>query len=192
MGMSATPMPPGPVAGTTIADFTTRLIAFVIDGVILGVINQIVWFIVFRFLPYGVDILVDAIIILGLSAGYFFYFWASRKQTPGMIFMKLQVVQDGSGAALTQSQAIRRWAYLGLPLALSTLLSVSFGFLGFGLGLGALAFLFTIAPLVALVAIGWEIYLAYRTSQDARKQGPHDKAVNSVVVSYGPSPLGTR
>jgi hypothetical protein len=79
--------------------------------------------------------------------------------------------------------------YLGLPLALSTLLQVSGGF-GFGLvGLGGLAFLLTLVLIVALISLVWEIYLAYTTYQDPRKQGVHDKAVNSVVVSYGPSPF---
>ena len=188
-------MPPGPVAGTTIADFTTRLIAYVIDSVIIWVINFIVGLILVPLLIGalgGLYVLIHAIAIVAVSAGYFIYFWTTRRQTPGMIVMKLMVVQDGTGAALDQSAAIRRWLYLGLPLALSALINVGGGFFGgFGLaGLGGLFILFTLATLVAILSIGWLLYLAYRTSQDPRKQGPHDKAANSVVVSYGPSPLG--
>lgn len=188
-GMAAA-MPPGPMPNTTIADFVTRLVAFIIDAVILGVVNYIVWAVLGGVLLSlgGILILLHAILVAAISAGYFIYFWTTRRQTPGMMVMKLMIVQDGSGAALTQSQAIRRWLYLGLPYALSTLLSV--GGLGFGvIGLGGLAILFTLATIAAIVAFVWELYLAYTTYQDPRKQGVHDKAVNSVVVSYGKSPL---
>jgi uncharacterized RDD family membrane protein YckC len=187
---TATTMAPGPVAGTTIADFVTRVVAYVIDALILGVVGYVLWAILGGALLFSLGalaLLIHAVLIIAVSAGYFVYFWTTRRQTPGMIVMKLMVVQDGTGAALDQSQAIRRWLYLGLPYALSTLLSVGFGF-GF-FGLGALAILFTLAPLVALIALGWQVYLAYTTYQDARKQGVHDKAVNSVVISVGPSPL---
>jgi uncharacterized RDD family membrane protein YckC len=190
MGMGSAPMPPGPVAGTTIADFLSRVVAWIIDGVILGVVGQVLWLILFRILPLGIDVLVQAILVAAISAGYFIYMWTTRKQTIGMMVMKLEVVQDGTGAALGQSAAIRRWLYLGLPLALATLLSVGggFSFFAFG-GLGGLAILLTLASIVAIVAFVWELYLAYATSQDPRKQGPHDKAANSVVISVGPSPL---
>jgi uncharacterized RDD family membrane protein YckC len=192
MMAQATPLPPGPIAGTTIADFITRLVAFIIDSVILGIANYIVWAVLGALLLSlgGLSILLHAVIILAISAGYFIYFWTTRRQTPGMILMKLLVVEDGTGATLTQPQAIKRWMFLGLPLALSTLLSVGGGLGGFALGgLGGLFFLFTLATIAGLIALVWEIYLAYTTYQDPRKQGVHDKSVNSVVVSYGPSPF---
>jgi uncharacterized RDD family membrane protein YckC len=183
------PLPPGPIQGTQVADFVTRLVAYIIDAVILGVANYVVSLILFGILPFPVDLLVHAAVILAISAGYFIYFWTTRRQTPGMIVMKLLVVEDGTGNTLSQDKAIRRWIYLGLPLALSTLVQVGGGF-GFAtFGLGGLAILLTLALLAGLAALGWQIYLAYATSQDARKQGPHDKAVNSVVISYGPSPF---
>jgi uncharacterized RDD family membrane protein YckC len=183
VGMNQSGQPP-------IADFMSRVVAWIIDGVILGIAGQIVWAIVFAILPLGIDVLVQAIAVAAISAGYFIYMWTTRKQTVGMMLMKLQVQKDGTGAALNQSEAIRRWLYLGLPLALATLISVGggFSFFAFG-GLGGLAILFTLASIAALVAIVWEIYLAYATNNDARKQGPHDKAAGSVVVAIGPSPL---
>jgi uncharacterized RDD family membrane protein YckC len=173
-----------------IADFMSRVVAWIIDGVILGIAGQIVWMIVFGIMPFsGIGILVQALAVAAISAGYFIYMWTTRKQTVGMMLMKLQVQKDGTGAALNQSEAIRRWLYLGLPLALATLISVGGGF-SFALGgLGGLAILFTLATIAALVSIVWEIYLAYATNNDARKQGPHDKAAGSVVVAVGPSPL---
>ncbi len=187
--MSATAQP-GPLAGTTIADFMTRLVAWIIDSVILNLVAYVLFQILFRILPLGIDVIVQAIAVIGISAGYFIYFWTSRRQTPGMIAMKLLVVTEGTGQTLDQSQAIRRWMYLGLPLALVSLLSVTAGFGFFGFGLGILALLFVVAPIVGLIALGWEIYLAVQTNSDPRKRGPHDKAANSIVVSYGPSPFG--
>src|SRR5688572_7200366 len=173
-----------------IADFLARVVAWIIDGVILGIAGQIVWAIVFGIMPFsGIGILVQALAVAAISAGYFIFMWTTRKQTVGMMLMKLQVQKDGTGAALNQSEAIRRWLYLGLPLALATLISVGGGF-SFALGgLGGLAILFTLATIAALVSIAWELYLAYATNNDARKQGPHDKAAGSVVVAIGPSPL---
>ena len=193
MGMnqpgSVAPMPAGPAAATNTADFTTRVVAFVIDGAILWVANYIVntvlWGILILSLG-GLYVVVEALAIAAISAGYFVYMWTTRKQTVGMMLMKLQVVQDGSGAALDQSAAIRRWLYLGLPLALSALLSVGAGLYA---GLGGLYILFTLAFVVAVVSIGWQLYLAYATNNDPRKQGPHDKAAKSLVISIGPSPL---
>jgi len=182
VGMNQSGQPP-------IADFMSRVVAWIIDGVILGIAGQIVWALAYSILPLGIDILVQAIAVAAISAGYFIYMWTTRKQTVGMMFMKLQVQKDGTGAALTQAEAIRRWLYLGLPLALATLISVGGGF-SFAIGgLGGLAILFTLASIGALVALAWEIYLAYATNNDARKQGPHDKAAGSVVVAIGPSPL---
>jgi uncharacterized RDD family membrane protein YckC len=183
---AAAPLPAGPIEGTQIADFVTRLVAFIIDAVILGIANYIVWAIAFAILPLGIDVLVYSLAVAAVSAAYFVYFWTTRRQTPGMIVMKLLVVEDGTGATLTQDKAIRRWAFLGLPYALSVFLGVG----GFGFGfLGGLAILFTLAFIVAIAALGWQIYLAYTTYQDPPTQGAHDKFVNSVVVSYGPSPF---
>lgn len=191
-GGTSSTMPPGPVAGSTIADFVTRAVAFVIDGVIIWLINVVISLVLTPLLLValgGIFVLIQALAIVAVSVGYFVYFWTTRKQTPGMMVMKLMVVQDGTGAALSQDQAIRRWIYLGLPLALSALLSAGGG-LGFFGGFGGLAILFTLATLVSIGSVVWLIYLAYTTYQDPRKQGVHDKAVNSLVVSVGPSPLG--
>jgi uncharacterized RDD family membrane protein YckC len=185
MGMNQ-PGPAGPVAGTTIADFQTRLVAWVIDGAIIGAIAWVLDAVLYRSLILSLLELypiVIGLITAAVSAGYFIYFWTTRKQTPGMMAMKLMVVDSGSGAALSQPVAIRRWLFLGLPLALSTMVYVGGGF---GIGLVGL---FVVWTLIAVASIAWEIYLAYMTNQDPRKQGPHDKAANSVVISVGPSPL---
>jgi uncharacterized RDD family membrane protein YckC len=179
---------PGAGAMAT-ADFMTRVVAFIIDGAILWVANYIVNAILFSILIVplgGLYVVVEGLVIAAISAGYFIYMWTTRKQTVGMILMKLQVVKDGTGAALTQPEAIRRWLYLGLPLALSALLSVGAGLYA---GLGGLFILFTLAFVVAIASIAWQLYMAYATNNDARKQGPHDKAAGSVVVAIGPSPL---
>jgi hypothetical protein len=190
MGAGMASAQPGPLAGTTIADFMTRIVAWIIDSVILGVIGFVASQITFRILPFGIDLLAHAILIVAVSAGYFIYMWTVRRQTVGMIAMKLLVVTEGTGQTLTQSQAIQRWLYLGLPLAIASLLSVGLGFGFFGFGLGLLAILFVLAPIAGLIAIGWQIFLLVQTNNDPRKRGPHDKAANSIVVAYGPSPFG--
>ncbi len=182
---------PGPVAGTEIANFVTRLVAYIIDGFIIGIVNfilqQIVLGILFSIvlgiglIGFLIAIVLYTALIAGLSAAYFVYFWTSNRATPGMMVLKLQVVSGATGAALTQPQAIRRWMFLGLPYAIAIVTS-ALASVGFGLGFGGLGILSLLILLGAIASVAWQIYLAYTTNQDARKQGVHDKAVDSVVV----------
>lgn len=181
-------LPPGPVAGTTVADFTTRLIAYVIDSIGLAVVNFIVAQLVFAILPFSfIGSLLQIILVAAISAAYFIYFWTNRRATLGMQVMKIEVVNDGSGGAISQGQAITRWIYLALPGILAIAFFPAFGVSAIGLiGLGILTLL------IAVAALAWELYLAYTTAQDPRKQGVHDKAARTVVIAVGSSPFGAR
>ena len=60
--------------------------------------------------------IVFAIIGLAISGGYFIYTWTKRRATIGMQVLGMQVGDAGTGATLTQDQAIKRWLALGAPL----------------------------------------------------------------------------
>jgi uncharacterized RDD family membrane protein YckC len=181
-GWSAPPPPPvqpGP-AGLVYGDFTTRVIALIIDGIIVGIVTEVAFAILSAVglrlydlstlgLNFGYSPIVGiiySVVALAISAGYFIYTWTKRRATVGMEVLKLQVGDAGTGATLTQEQAIKRWIALFAPNALTI------GIYGFPL----------LGILIGLASIGWVIYLAYTTNQSPTKQGWHDVFAHSQVV----------
>jgi uncharacterized RDD family membrane protein YckC len=172
------PMASGPTTGVTYADLVPRIIAFVVDAIILNVVFWIAWSLVFTtlFITGGLGgVWVAAIIglvgYLVASAAYFIYTWTRWRATPGQRILSLETVNADDGATITQDVAIRRWLYLFGPSVLSSVLS-----LGAGYAIGILS------PLVSLAILAYYIYLLYSASQDPRRQGFHDKQVKTVVV----------
>ena len=165
---------PGPAPGIMYADLTSRIIAYVIDAIVLGIVWSIVWSVIFSalFFTSGFAILLVAGLVLGLiwaagSAAYFVYTWTRMRASLGQRVMKLETVNAGDGATLTQNQAIKRWAYLFGPAAVGIVLSNILGLIG---------------PLVGLLAFGYECYLLYTASQSSKRQGFHDVQAATVVV----------
>jgi uncharacterized RDD family membrane protein YckC len=102
----------GRVSSETVsADFGTRLVAWLIDGVIIGVPA----FILMMLLPI---ILIYPLVIVA-SVAYQLYFWATTGQTYGKKVMGLKVVSAETGELLTYSEgAIRYVGYLVSGVAL--------------------------------------------------------------------------
>ena len=164
----------GPAPGVAYADLVTRIIAYVIDAIALGIVWTVVWSVILGglFLTSGYGMLLVAGIVLGLlwaagSAAYFVYTWTKMRATIGMRVMKVEIVNAADGASLTQNQAIKRWAFLFGPAAAGIVLGNIFGVLG---------------SLLGLLAFGYEIYLLYTTSQSPKRQGFHDVQTGTVVV----------
>jgi uncharacterized RDD family membrane protein YckC len=162
----------GPAPGVSYADLVTRVIALVIDGVIL-VIPYIVLAILLS-IAGGVGSFVGSLLWAGLSAVYFVWTWTTMRATYGQKFMKLETVNAADGATLTQPQAIRRWVFLFGPNALAAILT--------NLPILGLAIL---GSLMGLVAFVYAIYLAYSASQSPKRQGFHDLQAGTVVVKRG-------
>ncbi|MEP7379989.1 MAG: RDD family protein, partial [Chloroflexota bacterium] len=167
-------------AGVTLADLPDRIIAFVIDAIILGIAGFIVSTVTLSVLGdnyagvFGfayrshniVSSLATALIMLGVSAAYFIGMWSRMGgATVGMRVMKLSVRDAMSGAPVNQAQAINRWLYVGAPFALSFL--YVWGVIGW---------------LVALAVFGYEIYLLMTTAQSPTRQGFHDMQAKTVVA----------
>lgn len=186
MDQSGVPAPAAAAASApeavVTADFVTRLIAYVIDLVVIGVATWIVNAILgnLGFIGLVLTLVVD----IAISAGYFIYLWTNRRATLGMQVMKLQVLRADDGGTLAQDQAIRRWLYLGLPSILSLAFAPLAGLAGLGAqgALAAAALVLLLSPIVLIVSIAWMAWLAYQTNKDPDGQGPHDKAAASVVV----------
>jgi uncharacterized RDD family membrane protein YckC len=168
-------------AGLALADIPDRLIAFVIDAIILGIVGFIVSTITTSVLgdnylgilglqsfrtPSLISTIVAVAIMAAVSAGYFVYMWTRMGgSTVGMRLMKVRVADATSGGPVSQSQAINRWLTIGLPLAL-------YQFYGWSL----------IGWLIALVAFGFLVYLLVTTAQSPTRQGFHDTYAKTVVA----------
>jgi uncharacterized RDD family membrane protein YckC len=169
------PTPQGPVVagypmpyyapGKTYGGFLIRLVARLVDGVIISVPLGVL-FIVFAVLAggiasqtnttdqnaqtavglgiVGVWLLIVTLATLG-TVVYFVYFWGTSGSTLGMRIFSLRIVDADTGAPIGIARAIVRY-------------------------------LMSIVNSVACY-IGW-IWVAF----DPRKQGWHDKVANSVVI----------
>ena len=169
---------PGP-GGVALADTPNRIIAAVIDFIILGVIGFIVSTLTTSMLgddffggllitTFKVPSLISSVLAVALmlvvSGAYFIGMWTQMGgATVGMKALKLSVRDSMSGGAITQQQAINRWLLLGAPVAL-TWFQV---FLGFILG---------------IVVLVYYIYLLVTVAQSATRQGLHDTYAKTVVA----------
>ena len=98
------------------AGFWIRVVAYIIDAIIVGVFNGIWSFGVtaaaggsIQGAPYVLIVLIEALV----GVGYFSYLWSSRGQTIGMMATNLEVIRE-DGSRLTMGQAIGRVFALAL------------------------------------------------------------------------------
>ncbi len=169
-GFQSAPIAAGPAPGVAYADLITRIIALVIDGIVLGIGYAII-VVVLQVLGGWPAFLVGGVLYFALNAAYFIYTWTRMRASYGQKFLNLETVNAADGATLTQDQAIRRWAYLWGPGALAQVVTYGGGIL---LGL--------IGSLLGLLAAFYELYLLYTASQSPKRQGFHDVQAGTVVV----------
>jgi uncharacterized RDD family membrane protein YckC len=166
----------GPAPGVAYADIVTRIIALVIDSIILWIPYMIVatilagMFILSGGAMYTIIGLVIGVLYAALAGAYFVWTWTTQRASYGQKFLKLETVNAADGATLTRDQAIKRFIYLYAGNLLSIV-----GNQVFGLGLGSL---------LALVGLGYIVYLLYTTSQSPKRQGFHDVQAGTVVVKH--------
>jgi uncharacterized RDD family membrane protein YckC len=175
--------PPQTASGLVYADVPNRAVAYIIDAIILFVINIVVGIIVGTFLPSATvnpnatdifnvvqvnyaAVVVTALIGLAINGIYFIYTWTQMRGSPGQKMLGMQVGNAADGATLTQEQAIRRWIFLGAPFGLASALTP----------IGALGIL------ISLAGLAYFIYLLVSTAQSPTKQGLHDVQAKTVVV----------
>jgi uncharacterized RDD family membrane protein YckC len=163
--------------GLTYADVPSRIIAYILDAIILG----IAFFVLFTI--FGGLFFASAIGGLGLlsfvwfvillliyaagSAIYFIYTWTKLRGSPGMRLLGLEVLNAADGAAITQPQAIRRWLFLFGPAVLGQVAAMMLGGLG---------------TLLSLALFAYVLYLLYTTANSPTRQGFHDVQATTAVV----------
>jgi uncharacterized RDD family membrane protein YckC len=170
---------PGP-GGVALADTPDRIIAAVIDFILIGIVGAIIAgvmtsilgeellggiFLVSVKVPTLVSSLATLALTLVVSGAYFIGMWSRMGgATIGMKVMKLSVRDAMSGAPVSQSQAINRWLLLGAPAALGSIY-------GWGIGL-----------ILSIVVFVYYIYLLVTIAQSSTRQGLHDTYAKTVVA----------
>ena len=150
--------PAGPAPGVEFAGYGARILAYIIDGVILGVVITALSLLLGAILvgstrdnevgalgATAITIWVGVIVITSLV--YFPYFWQRSGQTPGMKVLDIRVVRDRDGGPIGWGSAILR-------------------FIGY-----------TINSIVFGLPIGW-LWILF----DSRRRGWHDLIGGTVVV----------
>jgi uncharacterized RDD family membrane protein YckC len=112
-----TPPVAGPASGVSFGGFWIRFAAYVIDGLILGVIEILLGLAGLMVMGSSVESAQGWLNLVGLivSAGYFTWFWVRGGSTPGMRLLGLQVVRDADGGPLSWTRGLLR--YVGLVIS---------------------------------------------------------------------------
>jgi len=181
--LTSTAPVPGP-AGLYYADVPNRTIAYIIDAIILGIVNLVVGAVlsgiglnaftinsnptnIGNLLSYNPVVgLIQAVIFAAISGVYFIYTWTTMRGSPGQRVLGMQVGNATDGQTLTMEQAFKRWIALGAPFGVAQALNPVPG-----LGI-----------LIGLAAFVWFIALLVTTAQSPTKQGLHDRYAGTVVV----------
>ena len=167
-------------AGLVYADIPSRIFAYIIDAIILGVAFGIVYAVLagilwssiliggFGFVAF-VWLVVLLVVYAAGSAVYFIYTWTRMRGSPGQRVLGLETLNAADGAVLTQPQAIRRWLFLFGPFVLAQVFAMT-GWIGI------------LGSLLSFVGLAWAIYLLYTTANSPSRQGFHDVQASTVVV----------
>lgn len=165
------PVDAGPAPGVAYATLVSRIIAIIIDVILIGFIYAVV-IAVLGGLGGWSAFLVGGVVHVAISVGYFVYLWTRQRATVGQRILGLETVNAADGATLTQDQALRRWVFLMGPGAVAQIFAYGAGSL-----LGLLGWI------VALLALAYEVFLLYTASQSPKRQGFHDVQAETVVVT---------
>src|SRR4029079_13266741 len=115
----------GPAAGIAYADLTTRIVAYIIDVVILVIVGFVVNLVLLTtfiaaivttgsalFLLLSVVVLVVDVLLAGI---YFIYTWTNLKASPGQRILGMLTVSESDGSVLTFNQALARFVIMFAP-----------------------------------------------------------------------------
>jgi uncharacterized RDD family membrane protein YckC len=114
--------------------------------------------------PTTIDLVLAELIGMGILYLYFVGFWTSRWfATPGMIGLKMRVVDATTGGGISILQATKRW-------------------LAFGFWLPVLGLVPGVQGVVGLIQFAWILILFFTTVTNERRQGLHDRWANTLVI----------
>ena len=131
-----------------------RLLAYWLDSILITIVMGVLGAVLGVITGNSVDtVVISTVLSVGISALYFVGFWtADSRATLGMRLFHLQIGQAADGRTLGLGQAVTRWAALGYPFALLSVIP-------------ALAI-----PVSGLLVI-WEVVLLVTTAMSPTRQG---------------------
>jgi len=169
-----------PVEQLAYADAASRLVAYVVDSIVVAILIFAVALVLTRLLGptlligsagvprVSVDharALLNSIVAAGIGTFYFVGTWMRFGATPGQALLGIRV-RRVDGGRLGIGPAVLRWALLGAPIGL--------------LVVGVLPAL-PASIVLAAVAL-WDVVLLVTTALDDRKRGLHDRLAGSVAL----------
>jgi uncharacterized RDD family membrane protein YckC len=177
---------PAPVEGYVIAGPWARLVAWLIDSLLVTFIPSVLSFVIIdwaplvaamveqaqdpsatptsMFMPMSVEAFIVSLIGVGLSYLYFVGFWTGPwMATPGMRLMRMRVGDEQRGGILSLTAATKRWFAMGAWLAL-------------------LAYVGSMATIAGLGGQLLQVVLFISVIVNARRQGLHDRFAGSLVM----------
>lgn len=173
------PAAAGTASGYVYGDVPNRVIAYIIDSVIvfvgilaLGIVLATIGLATTSVTPElvvqtnYVATVIAGLVGLLIGGAYFVYTWTRMGATLGMRALGMQIGNAGDGARMTTEQGIRRFLALSAPSILAQVFQ-PLPLIGF---------------LLSLAALGWIVFLLYTTAQSPTKQGWHDQFANTQVV----------
>jgi uncharacterized RDD family membrane protein YckC len=108
----------GPAPGVRFAGIGQRIIGYIIDGFVVGILGTVVFFVLGLLAAAlssagadalaGISALLMVVAFFGIMLLYFPYFWQASGQTPGMKLMRIRVVRDADGGPITWGPAVIR------------------------------------------------------------------------------------
>lgn len=128
-GWSAPPEEIGPAPGVEFGGYGSRLIAYIVDGIIVAIVTTVIILVGVVILTATSDFTLDQtgtvqsgtlsfggvtalftafLLALIFSVLYFPWFWARGGQTPGMRLTNIRVVADRDGTPISWGPAILR------------------------------------------------------------------------------------
>ena len=169
---------PGP-AGHYLADVPNRIMALIIDIIVLSVIGfMLAWLFGGLITAPGAigasgseldmsAFLVVLLLQLVISLGYFGASWTLLSATAGMRLLGLRIGGEADGGPIGARRATTRWLILGIPALLASMAVYVPNIIG-----------------VILSALGaaWLLLLLYTVAQSSTKQGLHDRFAHTILV----------
>jgi uncharacterized RDD family membrane protein YckC len=176
--------PAGPAPGLAYAGLGIRVVAYIIDAILLGILGAFVFTALGAIFlgtaaggNFGIALVVAVVLAVAnmiISAIYFIWGWTNpdMRASLGQRVLGLNTLNASDGATLTRDQAVRRWAWLYGIFAVASALQLALG----GSDIRVLG------SLIGLLAFAYWIFLLYTTYQSPKKQGYHDVQAGTVVV----------
>lgn len=176
--LTSTARLPGP-AGLYFADVPNRIMALLIDIIVLSVIGFVLASLLGGLVsdPGALDsaggeldvaaFLVLLILQLAISFAYFGGLWVLASATGGMRLLGLRIGDEVDGRPIGWRAAVVRWLVLGVPALLASM---------------AIYVPSTIGVVLTVLGGAWLLLLLYTIAQSPTKQGLHDRFAHTILV----------